>query len=51
MSELRMRILQFTMMYDAEIDCSDTLAVYYSPVSLPFILKVTRIKKRTNGLR
>jgi len=44
-----MRILQLTMMNDAEIDCSDKLAVY-SPVSLPFVLEVTRIKNEIKAL-
>ena len=44
-----MLILRFTMMYDAEMCRSDKPAVY-SPVSLPFVLNLTRIKK-TNGLR
>ena len=44
-----MRILPFTMKCDAEIDCSDKLSVY-SPVCLPFVLKMTRIKKELKAL-
>jgi hypothetical protein len=36
-------------MYDAEIDCSDKLAVY-SAASLPFVLEVTCVKTELKAL-